>query len=290
MQPAAPAEIRRIVQECRTISTLPTIFHKVNEAVDNPTSSASDLASIISTDQGLTTRLLTLVNSSFYSFSKKIDTVSRAVTIIGFKQLKELVLATSVLSMFKDVNSESGLNMEDFWKHSIACGLACRILAIYRRDENPEAYFVAGLLHDIGRLVLLESRGSRFAPVLAAAKGDSRLLFEAEQKTFGFSHADVGAALMAFWKLPQHLHDAVSRHHAPGRGKQQQNAAGVVHIADILVHAAGIGSSGEFFVPPLQPEIWQSSRLQKSMLEPVMDKIQDQFDDAYRFIMGCNGK
>jgi HD-like signal output (HDOD) protein len=269
------------------ISTLPTVYAKVNELVDNPTSSASDLGRVISRDQGLTARLLKLVNSAFYGLPSKIDTVSRAVTVIGFKQLKELVLATSVLSMFKGLGSSISLSMEDFWKHSIACGLTSRILAIYARCDNPEAFFVAGLLHDLGRLVLLEKCSEEYKNIFHERTEKDRMLFEVERSFFGYTHAEVARELVSFWNLPETLKSAVGFHHVPQRAGRFAPYAGIVHIADIFVHACEIGASGEHYVPNLFPEAWNQSGLKRSILEPAIDKIHEQFEEAYSFVMGA---
>jgi HD-like signal output (HDOD) protein len=290
MQRHNDSSVRKIVQSIDQISTLPTIYANVNELVDSPTSSASDLGKVISVDQGFTARLLRLVNSAFYGFPSRIDTVSRAVTIIGFKQLKELVLATSVMSMFKNMGNGISLSMEAFWKHSIGCGLASRILAIYSGQENPESYFVAGLLHDIGRMVLLDKFTDKYLEVFSAVTEKNRLVFEAESDVFGFTHAAVAEELVSLWNLPHTLKTAVGYHHKPNRAKITGSYADIVHIADILTHACEIGSSGEQFVPPLASDAWERVGLRKSILGAVFEKIEEQFEETYSFIMGATGR
>lgn len=279
--------IRRIVQGVDRIATLPTIYANVNELVDSPTSSASDLGRVISGDQSFTARLLRLVNSAFYGFPSRIDTVSRAVTIIGFKQLKELVLATSVMRMFKNMGNGISLNMEEFWKHNIACGLASRILAINSGQENPESYFVAGLLHDIGRMVLLDQYTDAYLQVLSTVRGKHLLVFETETDILGFTHAAVAKELISLWNLPDTLKTAVGYHHNPNQAKHHGSYADIVHIADILAHACEIGESGEQFVPPLVPEAWERVGLRKSIIASVIEKIEEQFQETYTFIMGA---
>ena len=278
--------VGKIVRSIDKMATLPMIYTSVNELVDSPTSSASDLGRVISADQGFTAGLLKLVNSAFYGFPSRIDTVSRAVTIIGFKQLRELVLATSVMSMFKNMGKGISMNMEEFWKHSIGCGLASRILAIYSGRNNPESYFVAGLLHDIGRMVLLDKCMEAYTEVLSAVNQKDLLLFEAEKDILGFTHADVAGELVALWNLPNTLRSAVGYHHDPNRAKDAALYADIVHISDILTHVCEIGLSGEQFVPPLVADAWERVGLQKSILEAVFEKIEAQFEETYLFIMG----
>lgn len=279
-------KIRRMIEGMSRVSALPTVFAKVNELLNDPTSSASDLGRVISGDQALTARLLKLVNSTFYGFPSKIDTVSRAVTIIGFRQLKELVLGTSILNMFKDLGDNISFSMEEFWKHCLGCGVASRVLAIYRREENPESYFVAGLLHDIGRLVLLESSPEKYREVFAHVDNKKALIVEAEKDVFGFTHAAVAKELISFWRLPDSLQGAVGYHHVPKAEGGSSSNADIVHISNILVHACRIGSSGERFVPPLSPGAWERIGLKKSILEPAFEKVYEQFNDAYSFFVG----
>lgn len=280
---SADPKIRRLIRGMNGISTFPTIYAKVNELVNNPTTSASELGQVISGDQGLTARILRLVNSAFYGFPSKIDTVSRAVTIIGFKQLRELVLGSSLLTMFKDLGQNISFKMEDFWKHSIACGIASRILAIYAGQENPESHFVAGLLHDIGRLVLLECDCDQYREVFIRAENTGNLIVEGEMDIFGFTHAHVGKELISSWQLPASLSTAIGHHHDPQGGRDSSIHSDIVHISDILIHACEIGCSGEKFVPSLDPEAWKRVGLKKSILEPAFEKIFEQFNDAYAF-------
>ncbi len=278
--------VRQMIRGIDQLGTLPTIYAHISELVDSPTSSASDVGKVISGDQGFTAKLLRLVNSAFYGFPSRIDTVSHAVTIIGFKQLKALLLATSVMGMFKNMGNDVSLNMEEFWKHSIGCGLGGRVLAIYSAQESPESYFVAGLLHDIGRMVLLDTYQDRYREVFSEVSENNRLVYEAEMDILGFTHETVGEELISSWNLPKTLRTAVGYHHHPNRVKSPGGHADIVHIADILTHAFEIGSSGERFVPPLAPEAWKRVGLPKSIIESILGKIEEQFEETYSFIMG----
>ena len=142
-----------IIKGNEDLPSLPAIFNEVNEAVDDPRSSMGDIAEIISSDISLSARILRLVNSAFFGFPSRIDTISHAVTIIGTQQLRDLVLATAVIDLFRGIPSEL-VDMRSFWQHSISCGIASRILSSYHREANIEHFFVAGLLHDLGRLIL----------------------------------------------------------------------------------------------------------------------------------------
>jgi len=117
------------------VPSLPAIFNEINEAVEDPESSFTEIAEIIGGDMALSARLLKIVNSSFFGFPSKVETITHAITIVGTAQLRDLVLATTIISQFKGMPKDV-VNMESFWKHSVGCGLAARIIAIFRREPN----------------------------------------------------------------------------------------------------------------------------------------------------------
>jgi len=277
--------IDRVIRGLKSIPSIPTVVTKVTEILNDPWSCAADLGRVISADQVLTAKLLRLVNSAFYGFPGKIETVSRAVTIIGFRQLRELAVGTSLLNMFKGLGDNASLSVQDFWKHCVVCGIAGRVLAIYKREEVPERFFVAGLMHDIGRMVLLESCPEQYNDVFTMVKEQNCLVTEAEMAVFGFTHAEVGKRLMLHWHLPSSLVNAVGFHHDTERQGPFSSLADVVHVADIITHASGLGSSGEQFIPPLNPYVRERLGLKMSVLELAMEKMHEQFENIADFML-----
>jgi HD-like signal output (HDOD) protein len=143
----------RLIQAVKDVPSLPAAFSRLNTAVEDPRCTTRDIETIVREDAPLSGRLLRLANSAYFGFPGRVDTIARAITLVGTRQLRDLVLATSVIDMFKGVPT-AHITMESYWQHSVACGLAARILASLRREPNPEQFFVAGLLHDIGRLIM----------------------------------------------------------------------------------------------------------------------------------------
>jgi len=274
----------RLVKEAKTLSSLPTIYTRLNEAVSNPWSSNRDIAGIISEDAGLAARLLRIANSAFYGFPSKIDTITRAVTVIGTQQLRDLALATSVINMFADMPNEV-VSMESFWQHSIACGVTARILASYRREPNVERFFVAGLLHDVGRLIIYSKMPDIACQALEDSQSKNALLYEIEKEIMGFDHADVGGLLLRQWKIPENTVNAVAFHHKPSAIGEFQMDVSIVHIADIITNALQIGSSGEICVPSMDPNAWMQINLPKSILSPSISELKRQYDEAVKFVL-----
>jgi len=265
------------------VTSLPGVYLRLSEVVSDPRSSAADVGRIIAEDPGLTARLLKLVNSAMYGFPSRIETVSHAISIVGTAQLQDLALATSVVRLFASMPANV-VSMESFWRHSVACGVAARALASRRREANVERYFVAGLLHDIGRPIMYLKVPDQSRAALEAALEARRPLFEAEQKVFGFDHAHVGHALLELWKLPPSLREAVLHHHYPARATRFPVEAAVVHIADLVVNGLELGSSGETLVPPLAARAWEALGLAPSMVADVVEEVERHYEAAVRIM------
>lgn len=266
------------------VPSLPRICTRLNEALEDPRTSTVEIAELLSSDPALTARLLRLVNSAVYGFPTRIETPSQAVMIIGTAHLCDLALTTSITRIFRDIPGDL-VSMESFWRHSIACGLAARTLAGHRREPNVERFFVAGVLHDIGRLVLYQHAPDLARAALARARERDELLHVAERETIGFDHAVIGATLLRTWGLPASLEEAVAAHHDPRRSRRYPLESAVVHVADVVVHALQFGGSGERFVPPLDPAAWELLELPPAAIAGVVEEVETQYDDVTQTIV-----
>lgn len=268
------------------VSSLPSIFTKINETINNPSSSTKDISDIISDDPGLTSRLLRLVNSSFYGFPTRVETVSRAIFIIGTQQIRDLALATSVISIFKNIPANI-INMETFWKHSITCGLAARILGTYSGCKmDVERFFTAGIIHDIGRLIILKELPTEAHQILSRCKSKKELVYKVEQEVLGFDHSTFGQILLQRWNMPPSLEEVVALHHNPGSARRYPLETAIVHVADIIAHALQMDGSGEFHLPPLYDKAWASIGLPVSVLPQVLDRLEREVSDVSLSMLG----
>jgi putative nucleotidyltransferase with HDIG domain len=275
-----PISAEFVARRAGTLASLPTIQFKVERAINHPASSAADIAAVLSSDQALCARLLRIANSAFYGFPRHVEGIGEAVRIIGTRQLHDLVLATVVLAQFRGVDP-SLVSMKSFWQHSLACGLASRAIASLRRESNTERFFVAGLLHDIGSLVLYQQFAERAHAALQHHHNTKMALDESERAIIGCDHGAVGAALIAAWKLPQFFRDAVAKHHGQGRQSHTPGTA-IVHLADFIAMALGLGSNGEEHLPPFNSTAWNLIGLEVSALGRVADQVLEQIADAER--------
>ncbi|MBF0622715.1 MAG: HDOD domain-containing protein [Magnetococcales bacterium] len=281
-------DLDQLVASTEHLASFPAIVHQINHAVDDPRSSLDDIGLIIQEDPGLTARLLKIANSSFYNCPFPIDTIPRALTMIGTKQLKDLVAATFAIRVFGDM-SKSGVDMHSFWRHSIACGSAARSIATLRREVNVEKYYLIGLLHDVGRLVLYQRFPDVIRKIILFCKEKDMLLYEAERKALGFDHAMLGGRLLAKWKLPPELHVPVGNHHAPVPTEDYFLETSIVHVADIMAQTLRHGTSGERFIPPPFNEAWEKINLPTSVVPQILQQTESQYADAVRVFLGESG-
>jgi putative nucleotidyltransferase with HDIG domain len=276
--------IEKLLRNTPAVSSLPCAYTRLSEAVNDPRTSSRDIANVITEDVGLAARLLRIANSAFYGFPSRIDTVSRAVTLVGTRQLCDLALATSIVEQFEGL-PDGLVTMESFWRHSIACGVTARILATHRREPNVERFFIAGLMHDIGRIVMFSTFPDIARVTLDEAQSREELLFRVESNLIGFDHADVGGALLRQWKLPVHTVNAVEFHHRPSKDSGLHIDTAVVHVADMITNAMRIGSSGERYVPALDNDAWERLGLPESILSSTLAELERQYQDAVKIIL-----
>ncbi|WP_291326947.1 HDOD domain-containing protein [Desulfovibrio sp. UCD-KL4C] len=232
-----PAGPRDFLKKRIALPALPQVLIQIRNVINDPDSSASDLAEVISMDPKLVAAILRLANSAMYNFRTEVDTPTRAVALLGFKQASSLALGTVSLSLFKR-SKVSVLELEKFWKHSIACGIIAQEIARAVNLGDPERFFVSGLLHDIGLYVIFESEKSLAVELKRLANEADESLYDAERDLLGFDHAILGGVIIKDWSFPRSLVIAAAGHHSPEKANEDPDA-GVVHIADYAARALG---------------------------------------------------
>ncbi|MHB8058891.1 MAG: HDOD domain-containing protein [Desulfuromonadaceae bacterium] len=277
--------IDRIVEETSTVYSLPLFYERLNETINHPRSSIDDISRIITEDQGLTARLLRLANSPMFGCYAKVDSITKAVTIIGTQQLRDLALAASVMGVFKGIPEEL-LNMTSFWRHCIACGIIARSLAVYRRESNVERLFVAGMLHDVGQVVLAAARPDVVRELLEEHRDTGRLYLELERERLGFDHAELGGALLKKWKIPSSIGEPVAFHHRPSTAEQFRLETALIHFADIICQAMEFGQGAEWGVPPLDEPAWDRLGLSPHVLGSVLKQSESQIAETFAILSG----
>lgn len=280
-------KLASLIKDVNDVYSLPDIYYKIDSVINDPRASTSKIGAIISEDTGLSARLLRLANSAYFNFPAKVDSISKAVSIIGTRQLRDLVLATSVIEAFGGI-PQNIVDMKSFWHHSISCGLTARIIGIEIREQNVETFFVAGLLHDIGSLIIYSKLSEIAQNLINTCQEKQALKHDVELQVLGFNHADVGGALLKEWKLPSSLCHSVHYHHHPAKlgSNSRENIVDAVHIADFLVHALQMGNSGSVMVPSVESSSWDRLKLNENSLGKMVTLLDEQFQEVSEIILG----
>lgn len=273
-----------LVQGSLELASLPEVVMRTIDLINDPDTSAAEIGQVIGEDPGLTARLLKIVNSPFYGFPSRIDTVSRAITVIGTLELLDLILATSVVKTFRGIPSEL-VDMDSFWQHSLYTGVIARILAGRMRAPSTERYFIAGLLHDIGSLAMYKLLPEECATTLRRARIELTPLHIIEQEVLGFDHGEVGGELMRAWHLPEGLVEAIRFHHQPLQAQTNPLETALVHLADVIACAIHDSASETGRVPPMESGAWELTGLSIDIMEDVIDEADRQFEDARAVIL-----
>ena len=260
---------------------IPSTVFELNEIIANPLASADDIARVVSKSPSLAAILLKIVNSPVYAFPTKIDTISRAVTLIGTQEISGLALGISAISIFKDIPKDI-IDMHLFLKHSLICAMISRVLCAYKNITQTEQLFVSGLLHDIGRLVLYKYYPEQAKKILIRAESSRELLHKQEKKGIGCKHTDIGRDLLKKWKIPFSIENNLFYHHNPSGANNQAHAT-IVHLADIIAHSLQIGTSGERFVPNFDHRAFDRLGISPSCFDSVIRLATHQFNSIENF-------
>ncbi|MCK4965919.1 HDOD domain-containing protein [bacterium] len=281
--------VKKIAQRILGLPPLPTVVAKLIEMIDDPRTNARSLGKLISTDQSLTARVLKLANSSYYGFPRRISTINLALVVLGFDMLKNLCISVSMRQWFSDKEGEVNFDMSRFWEHSIACGTAAKMVARECGYMISGEVFVAGLLHDIGKLVLKQYIKPEFKKIIEVVEDENILFIEAEEKVLGINHAAIGSLLAERWNLPSHLVNAIAYHHNPEDAENNYLHASLVHFANYLVRYSKIGFSGDDRIPKFDTNVAKNLKLKTNddgsvNMDYYIFELQEELEKAETFI------
>ena len=274
----------KLVKDVKKLFALPEVCTRLHEMLEDPRYTINDLGKVIGQDVDLTARLLKIVNSSFYGYPSRIDTINRAISVIGNSELLVLVLATSAVRSFKDIPDDI-TNMSNFWRHSVYCAVVGRLLAKHCNVLHAERLFVAGLLHDIGHLVIYHKHPQEAKQILARYREGTEELYVLEQEILGFDHGDAGAAMAKNWGLPDSLVEAIGCHHQPEKAERHKLDASIVHIANIMTNIAESGTDLEVNRERIHNDAWQVTGISDQELDPLLDHATPLFGEALELIL-----
>lgn len=272
-----------LLKDSLELFSLPDIYFQISEMINDPRFSAKDIGKVIGKDPALSIRLLKIVNSSLYGFQSKVDRISRAITIVGIDELKNLVVATSVVNKFKKIPSDL-IDMTDFWLRSVKCGVVAKHLAVQSSVLHRERLFLAGLLHDIGSLVFYYKLPEESMKVLRKANHNRKKVGQLEQEIIGFTHAELGGLLIKTWGLPESLHESVNCYLTPHTAHVHKLDAYLVSLATRLVDHAQQGLEIEDILSEFAIEGLSIMRLDVDQIARALVLAEEEFSQVFELI------
>ncbi|MES2318620.1 MAG: HDOD domain-containing protein [Pseudomonadota bacterium] len=272
-----------IVSKLVDLPSLPAVVMELLTSIDQDNVDISVLAKKVSHDQALTAKTLRLANSSLFGLQVKVTTIQQAITFLGFQTTRNLITAAAVTGCFPEGQCP-GFDDKAFWRHSIASAACCKVLA-RRVRFNQDYAFTAGLLHDIGRLVLVSSFAAQYQEVLDYRKLNDCSVLDAERAVMGIDHVLAGVALAEHWHFSDTMKMAIGFHHdpdAPGAGI----LAAIVHVANAIVHALDVAGEEDDLVPAVSSNAWTALALNQEAYLHVFRETELQFEEITLLLMG----
>lgn len=277
--------LHHLVEEVDKLVSLPDIYYRLEEAIVDPGSSNESIADLLRSDPDLCARMLRMANSAFYSFPTAIETIERAVSTIGLRQIRELVLVTVVIKAFEGIPPDK-VDMPRFWEHSVTVAIMAREIGQAGGVPGAQSFYIPGLLHDLGRLVMYLKLPGLMNDLLDQQQSSGRAMDQLEHEILGYTHADIGGHLLEFWKLPQSICEPVATHHNPAGGGEFMLSACAIHIADAWVNSNQADSSGNSFRVDVSQEALEHVGLDMETVERAAHSASQQTQAAVRQFMG----
>jgi putative nucleotidyltransferase with HDIG domain len=266
-----------IVKGVRQLPSLPVVVVDILSSFDDAQVDVGLLAEKIAHDQALTAKTLQLANSSFYGLARRVTTLQQAITILGFSSLRTLLASVAIFARFPET-TECGLELNQFWRHSMATALAAKALARHVH-LNQDLAFIAGLLHDIGSLVLATRFPEHYRHVIQFQRESDCYLLEAERAVLGSDHTAAGLSLADYWCFPSAMRDAIALHHAPRVDKVVDMPA-LIHVAEAIAHALDLNEVDDELVPVLSDDVWRSLNLGEGAFDMICKYVEAEFEKA----------
>lgn len=275
------ASILTLVNQTLELPTLPEVLVRLNDVMADPDVSVDRVAQVVAADPAVSANVLRLVNSAYYGLQVRVSTVQLAISIMGFSMIRRVALKAAVLNEFgKKGRDVEGFDARFFWRHSIFAGVAGRALTRAAEDlvdVDPEDGYMAGLLHDIGKLILADHVGSRYAEFVGRARRGEGPLRRLEMEELGFDHADVGSVLAIKWLLPEEIAVSIRYHHAPLEDPFHRRLSCAIHLADHLAISSGYPSVPNVAAEGLEVGVYDELAIPPEAVEGLLETVQDEF-------------
>jgi putative nucleotidyltransferase with HDIG domain len=248
-------ELKRSLDKIENLPTLPSIALEVNKLLQDYDTSIKKLSNVIENDQAIAVKILRLVNSAFFGLRSKVGNIPHAITLLGFNTVRNAVISVSVIKALSNISDMNGFKISDFWTHSLSVAVASKHIADTTRLHNPDDCFIGGLLHDIGKLILVTNFESLFSEIWKMKKEENISFLEAEKRLNSMNHAQIGGYLASRWKLPKGLSDTITRHHVLSDMAYDTDLLKIVYSADIIINNLDVAEAGSYKIINIPDDI-----------------------------------
>jgi putative nucleotidyltransferase with HDIG domain len=262
--------LREKIENINALPTIPKVLKKLLVVIENPKVSLNEISNFISSDPALTIKVLKMVNSPIYGFPGRISSVNQAVILLGLTVVRGLLLGVSVFELMQKT-------MLGLWEHSLGTAIVSRLIAVKKGLKEPDELSVDGLLHDIGKVLLILQYPEEYQRAMNETELNSIPIYDSEKDHFNTTHASVGAWIAQKWRFPPNLIDIIEYHHKPHLSKRAPLGAAIVHLADILVKARGFGFAGDRLIVSVNPGAWDTLALSESDIKEILLEAEDSF-------------
>lgn len=277
--------LEKINRNIKMLPTLPTVFSAMSDALADPRVTNEDIAKIISSDQASSFKVLQVANSAFYGFRNRIDTISQAIMVLGFNEVRNIVLALSVINIFSKEKEITNFRPVDFWAHSIGVGIITRMIGKESGLTNLENYFISGILHDIGKLFFYIFAGKEYSEVLRIVEEKNCSISKAELEVFGFDHSVIGSQVAERWHLSPNIIYAI-KHHQIGPGSEKYDKlVAAVHVSNIFARLMELGNSGDEIIPSPNSRCWDILKLPNDVFYKMSKVIVSDFEKTVSILL-----
>lgn len=278
-------EARRRLQAIDELPSLPVIIAELNQLMSDPRTTAPKLATVIMKDPAITARVLKIVNSAFFGFPKRIESVNQAIVALGFNTVRSIVLCSSVMEAFSGSKAKSAaMSRKEFWKFSVAVGAAAKVVARNAGEKKMESAFVNGLLHGVGKLVLDQFFHDPFVLAVSEARSRDLTLWESEREFIGVTDAEVGAILLELWKLGDGIQSCIQFLENPADAPEEHRAmCAYVLVGNVIARVANLGDPGDIVVPQLTEETLRLAAVDPAQWNRLLELTVDEAKKAAVF-------
>ena len=279
------SQIESMLKNIDGLPSFPGIVQKVLSMVSDPDANFQELANEISRDPGLTAAIIRLSNSAYYSPSREIRSVHEAIVTLGLRTVKDIVLVTTSRGILKQSLDGYKLDAAELWDHSLlVAGLSARVAEKTKVGVGPDVAFTAGLMHDVGKVVLASFFRKIYRKIDMEMKEDPSLRFtELEKKHMGYSHSEVGAHLLKIWNFPRELIEAALYNYDPEKAKINPALTAIVHVANMITLSAGVGVDAGGMAEPLSKAALETLQMKEEDLKELYENLPELMEDLKAF-------